>query len=379
MAEELQENFKRGLEGIIAGESKICKVNGAEGKLYYRGYRIEDLAKNCTFEEVTFLLLYSKLPTRKELTAFTKELARMGKLPPAIMKVLKDIAGKATPMDALRTAVSALAGADPDVKNARGDRNLAIGKSLIAKFPTIVTTYYRMSKGLPIVKPDPKLGYAANFLYTVKGKRPTAEEARAIDMDFVLHTEHSFNASTFAVRTTVSTLSDMYSALTTGIGVLKGPLHGGAAQAITEQFEQIGTVENTEPFVMKALANHQKLMGIGHRVYKVYDPRARIMKPEARSFSKRTGDMKWFEMAEIIERVMAREKKLYPNVDFFSAIIYHTMGLDIELTSPVFAIARSSGWVAHALEQYSDNRLIRPLDLYTGPLDLKFIPIDKRK
>ncbi len=376
---KLSAGFKKGLEDVIAGESKICKVDGKRGRLYYRGYSIEDLSTNCTFEEVTYLLLEGKLPNRKELARFTKELSSMRNLPKYVVEILEEVAHRTTPMEALRTAVSSLAGGDKDVEGITTDYHLAQGKSMVAKFATIVAYYHRINNKMEIVKPDPSLGHAANFLYMVTGKRPSEIEAMAMDQDLVLHAEHSFNASTFAARITVSTLSDMYSAMTTGIGVLKGPLHGGASEAVMRQLQAIGSVEKVEPYVKDALSKHRRMMGIGHRVYKVYDPRARILKKTAERFSKATGDMKWYNIADKIERVMFREKKLYPNVDFFSSIIYNGLGLPLELDSPIFAISRVSGWSAHALEQYGDNRLIRPLDYYTGPIDLKFIPIDERK
>ncbi|MCW6160491.1 MAG: citrate synthase [Candidatus Micrarchaeales archaeon] len=376
---KLPPGFKKGLEGVIAGESKICKVDGEKGKLYYRGYSIEDLAVNCTFDEVTYLLLEGKLPNRGELAKFTEELSSMRELPAYVVEILEEVAHKTTPMEALRTAVSSLAGGDKDVEGITTDYHLAQGKSMVAKFATIVAYYNRINNKMKIVKPDPSLGHAANFLYMVTGKRPSEIEAKAMDQDLVLHAEHSFNASTFAARITVSTLSDMYSAMTTGIGVLKGPLHGGASEAVMGQLQAIGSVENVEPYIKDTLSKHQKMMGIGHRVYKVYDPRAKILKKTAERFSKAMGDMKWYDIADKIEQVMFREKKLYPNVDFFSSIIYKGLGLPLELDSPIFAISRVSGWSAHALEQYEDNRLIRPIDYYTGPVDLKFIPIEKRK
>ncbi len=375
----LPAGFKKGLEDVVAGESKICKIDGQNGKLYYRGYRIEDLAENCSFEEVVYLLLEGRLPNKKELIAFNGELAGMRELPKYVVEIMQEVAHKTTPMEALRTAVSALAGGDKDVEDITSDYHKAIGKSLTAKFATVVAYYHRINNKLKIIPPDRSLSHAANFLYMVSGNRPTDIAAKAIDQDFVLHAEHGFNASTFGVRITVSTLSDMYSAMTTGIGILKGPLHGGASEAVMGQLKQIGSVEKTEAYVKDALARHDKMMGIGHRIYKTYDPRARILKNTAKKFSESRGDMKWYDMAEKIEEIMLREKKLYPNVDFFSSIVYQNLGLPLELDSPIFAVARIAGWSAHALEQYDDNRLIRPIEYYTGPLDLKFVPLDKRK
>ncbi|MCL5430119.1 MAG: citrate synthase [Candidatus Marsarchaeota archaeon] len=375
--DKLPEGFKEGLEDVIAGESKICKVDGQNGRLYYRGYKIQDIAANCTFEEVAYLLFYQKLPTGKELDQFTKRLSGMREIPQYLIGILKSLPKGTTPMDALRTGVSALSGGDPSVKDKKDYATIA--ESLTAKFPTIVAYYYRISNGLDIVHPDQSLSHAANFLYMVNGKKPGKEGASAMNMDLVLHAEHEFNASTFGTRITASTLSDMYSDMTTGIGILKGPLHGGAAQEVITQFNEIGSVENVEPYIKNKLATHGKVMGIGHRVYKVYDPRAIILKKEAKSFSEASGDMKLFDMANKIEEIMAREKKLYPNVDFFSPIVYNAGGLPAELYSPIFAISRVTGWAAHAMEQYGDNRLIRPLSYYTGQVDLKFVPIEKRQ
>lgn len=371
--------FKKGLEGVIAGDSKICLINGEEGKLYYRGYRIEDLAQNCSFEEIAYLMLYSKLPNKKDLARFSKELARERKLPKEIVRIIKLQAGKANSMEVLRTAVSALASNQPGADTLTKEEQIKTGISLIAKMPVIVASCYRLSKGLEIVKPNPKLGHGANFLYMIYGKEPTQTEAKGIDMDFVLHAEHSFNASTFAVRITISTLSDLFSAFTTGLGVLKGPLHGGAAQEVGTMMLEIKSPDNSESYVNNILSQHGKVMGFGHRIYKTYDPRARILNAMAKRMSEEKGDMGWYEIAQKIEKVMQEKKNLYPNVDFYSAIVYKQLGIPMDMNPAIFAIGRSAGWIAHAMEQYGDNRLIRPLDNYIGDVDLKFIPIDQRK
>ncbi len=367
-----------GLAGVVIAESTISLVDGEAGKLYYRGYRIEDLAQNCSFEEVTYLLLYEKLPNRKELDAFVNELRRRRTLPDHIVKMMKSYAKHMNTMEALRTTVSALAAGDPDASKVSYEDNLKNGIGLIAKFPTIVAYHHRLKQGKSVVQPNSKLGFAANFLYMLTGKVPDEMSVRAMDMDFVLHAEHSFNASTFGVRVTVSTLSDMHSALTTGVGILKGPLHGGAAQEVMHMLREIKTPKNARKYVMDALAKHTLIMGYGHRVYKVYDPRARVLKKTATDLSRIKHNMKYMQIADILEDVMSREKNIYPNVDFYSSIVYHALGLPLELDTPIFAIARSSGWVAHALAQYKNNKLIRPLDRYVGPIDLKFVPIDMR-
>jgi citrate synthase len=379
MDENKDVGFKKGLEGIIAGDSKVCLVDGTGGRLYYRGYAIKDLAENCSFEEVAYLLLYQKLPTSKELKEFRKKLAARRSLPKHVVKVIKDMPSATNPAEALRTGASSLGSGIADASKLTAEGQTDHGIALIAAFPVISAYFYRLSHGLKIVKPDKKLGHAENYLYMLRGTVPDAEEARALDMDMVLHAEHSFNASTFAVRITISTLSDMYSALTTGVGVLKGPLHGGAATAVAEMLKEVGSVSNVDKYVSDTLARHGKIMGVGHRVYRTYDPRAVILKNEARRLSEKKHDTRWFEIADRIEGRMLAEKGLHTNVDFYSSIVYGNLGLEPGLYSDIFAIARTAGWVAHALEQYGDNRLIRPLDNYTGQVDMPFVPIKDRK
>ncbi|MDE1825232.1 MAG: citrate synthase [Candidatus Micrarchaeota archaeon] len=372
-------DVKRGLEGVIVAESRVCYIDGIKGRLYYRGYGIGDIAKNCSFEEAAYLLLYSKLPNRRALHSFSVELRRRRNLPQRIVEMMRTFSKSMTSMEALRTAVSALAADDPDARKVSLEDHLNNGISLIAKMPTIVAYYYRINRGEEVVKPDPELGHAANFLYMMTGRVPDKTSARGMDMDMVLHAEHGFNASSFAVRVTVSTLSDMHSAFTTGVGTLKGPLHGGAAEEVMRMLEEIGYAKNVDKYVQKILAGHGRVMGYGHRIYKTYDPRARVLKKMAEEMSKEKENMRWFEIGERLEVVMEREKGLYPNVDFYSAMVYHHLALPIDINPSLFAIARSAGWVAHAAEQYGDNKLIRPLDRYVGEIDLEFIPLNKRK
>ncbi len=379
MPEQSIEEFKKGLEGTVAGDSKVCLLDGSIGKLEYRGYKIEDLAANCNFEEITYLLLYGKLPTKHDLKDFSRKLAERRQLPKYVIKTMKALPNTMNSVEVMRTAISALSNNVEDARKLTMDQQLDQGITLIAQFPTAAAYYYRLKNGLKPIRPKKKLGHAANFLYMMSGNVADDYSIRAMDMDFVLHAEHSFNASTFAVRITISTLSDMYSAMNTGLSVLKGPLHGGAASGVMEMLGQIGSVDNVNNYIDNALANKQKIMGIGHRVYRTYDPRARILKKTAREISQSKNDMKWFEMCDKIEEKMLKEKTLYPNVDFYSAVVYKELGLPMDMDTAIFAIARSSGWVAHALEQYSDNRLIRPLDHYIGPVDLEFVPIEKRK
>ncbi|MGI0100492.1 MAG: citrate/2-methylcitrate synthase [Candidatus Micrarchaeaceae archaeon] len=371
-------DIKEGLEGVIVAESKICKIDGIKGKLYYRGYMIDDIAKG-SFEEAAYLLIYQKLPNRKELGLFSKRLKRERNLPAHIVKLMGTFPKSTTTTEALRTTVSALAAGDPDVNKVSAVNHINNGISLIAKFPTIVAYYYRIKRGLTPIKPNSRLGHAANFLYMINGKVPTETEEKAIDMDFVLHAEHGFNASAFAARVTISTLSDMHSAFTTGIGTLKGPIHGGAATETMRMMMRIGKSSNVSRYVKATLAKHGKIMGFGHRIYRTYDPRARVLNKMAKEISSIHNNMRWYDIAQALEKVMAAEKNLYPNVDFYSSIVYHELGMPNDLDTPIFAIARSAGWVAHCIEQYQNNRLIRPIEKYTGMLDLKYVPLKKRK
>ncbi|HLC68420.1 MAG TPA: citrate/2-methylcitrate synthase [Candidatus Bilamarchaeaceae archaeon] len=373
-------DVKKGLEGVIVAESKIGHVDGQKGKLYYRGYPIEELAKGrASYEEVAYLLLYGALPTAAQLHAFSTHLHRHRPLPQHIVNMMKSFCHGMTSMEALRTTVSALACNDPDARKVSLDFHLHNGVGLIAKFPTIVAYHHRIRQRLKPVPPDPKLGYAANFLYMLNDKKPDPVSVEAMNADLVFHAEHGFNASTFSARVTISTLSDMHSALTSAVGTLKGPLHGGAAQAVSTMLREIKTPANAERYAKAALARHERIMGFGHRVYKVYDPRARILKKMAFALSRKKKNMRWYTIADRLEKTMLKEKNLNPNVDFYSSIVYHLLGLPTDLDSPIFAIGRSAGWVAHCMEQYADNRLIRPRSKYIGKLDLKYVPIGKRK
>lgn len=381
MPKETQVTFdvKKGLEGVVVAESKIGFIDGEKGALYYRGYPIQALAEaRASYEEVAYLLLYGKLPLPSELDAFSTHLSRHRGLPQHIISMMRTFCKTMTPMEALRTTVSALACNDPDARKVSLDFHLHNGLGLIAKFPTVVAYFHRIRHRLEPVHPDHRLSHASNFLYMLTGKKPDPLSAEAINADLVLHAEHGFNASTFAARVTISTLSDMHSAITSAVGTLKGPLHGGAAEAVTTMLRTINHPENVETYVKNALAKHERIMGFGHRVYKTYDPRARVLKQLAYEISRKKKNMRWYEIADRIEQTLLREKNLNPNVDFYSSIVYHLLGLPLDLDTPIFAIARSAGWVAHCLEQYADNRLIRPRELYTGPLNLEYVPMEKR-
>src|SRR3989344_2403267 len=371
-------DVKKGLEGVVVSESSVCFIDGEKGKLLYRGYNINDLAQ-CSYEEIYYLLIYGKLPTKKELTNYIKTLIKKRHISPRIIRLMHDYCPNTTGMEALRTTISALACHDPDVRKVSIEDHRNNGINLVAKFPTIVAAFERIRNSKKPISPDPKLGHAANFLYMLSGKKSDSISSRAMDTDLILHAEHGFNASTFSVRVTISTLSDMHSAITSGIGTLKGPLHGGAAQEAWTLMKNIKNPKHAEKYIKNSLAKHEKIMGFGHRVYKVYDPRARILKKMAFDLSKSKNNLRWYTISDNVEKTMIKEKNINPNVDFYSSIIYHDLGIPIDLDTPIFAIARISGWIAHALEQYSDNKLIRPKEQYIGPMDSKFVPIEKRK
>lgn len=369
--------INKGLEGVIVGETTISSIDGMKGRLIYKGYSIKAL-KNSSYEEVAYLLLYGKLPDKRELAKFSNMLKARRGLPQRIIKMMHTFAKRMTPMEALRTTVSALAYGDPDARKVSKEDLLSNGIGLIAKFPTTVAAYHRIEHGLRPIRPNSKLGHAANFLYMLTGKKPDSISERAFDADLVLHAEHGMNASTFAARVTVSTLSDIHSAITSAVGTLKGPLHGGAAQEVFKMLLKIGSEKNVEKYISAALARHERIMGFGHRVYKTHDPRAVILREMARKLSEQKGVMKWYNMSVKIEDVMMKSKNLYPNVDFYSATVYHLLGVHLELDTPIFAISRIAGWVAHVMEQTADNRLIRPTTVYTGLRGLKFVPIERR-
>lgn len=371
---------KAGLEGVIAGNSSISWVDGQKGRLIYRGYDIHDLAEHATFEEVVYLLWHGRLPTRSELEALSNELKANRQLPDELWQMLRLVPRTAKPMEVLRTMTSALSAFDTSEHKDQTTReaNLHQAVRLTAAMATIVAGFERLRKGLEPVDPDPELNHAANFLYMVKGERPDELEARAFDMVLVLHADHEFNASTFAARVTAATLSDMYSAITSAIGALKGPLHGGANEQVLRTLKKVGSVENARQWVVDALARRERIMGFGHRVYKTMDPRAIHLKKMSRELGERAGDTKWYEMSEVMEKVVHDEKGLYPNVDFYAASTYHSLGLEMEVFTPIFAVSRVAGWTAHVLEQHGDNRLIRPRSNYVGDDNMPWVPLDQR-
>ena len=369
---------KAGLEGVVAAQSSISDVNGEEGKLIYAGYDINELAKHASFEEVIYLLWNGKLPTASELDQLKSQLNNETRLPAEIIELIRAIPKTANPMDMLRTVVSALGLYDPDGADNSLEANAREAVRLTAKFPTIVTTFQRVRNGQLPVQPHEELSLAGNFLYTLNGQEPDEVATRTMDLAFVLHADHELNASTFAARVTAATMSDMYSAIVSAIGTLKGPLHGGANEGVIKNLLEIGSVEAVEAWVKNAFANKKRIMGFGHRVYRTVDPRAIHLAEMSRKLGERTGETKWYEMSRKMEEVVMREKRLNANVDFYSASTYYALGVPTDLFTPIFACSRISGWTAHVLEQYKNNRLIRPRAEYIGPRGLKYVPIEQR-
>jgi citrate synthase len=367
-----------GLEGVVAAKSSICFIDGTAGRLIYRGYDIADLVENASFEEVAFLLWDERLPGRTELTALRQELGQSAALPPHVMQILRALPPTTQPMDALRTACSALAATDPDLESNEPDANRRKAVRLTAQFPTIVTTFHRLRNKQEPIAPDPSLTIAANFLYMMTGKKPHETLARVMDAALVLHAEHGMNASTFAARVTAATLADMHAAITAAVAALKGPLHGGANQDVMNLLLECETPEAAEAKVREMLNSGQKVPGFGHRVYKTFDPRATFLRKMSRKLGEDAKNTKWYEMSERLIPVVKELKNKDPNVDFFSASAYYTMGIPIDLFTPIFAVARVTGWTAHVMEQHKNNRIIRPTDDYAGPFGKKVEPIDAR-
>lgn len=367
----------RGLEGVVATTSSISSI--IDDTLTYVGYNIDDLAQNASFEEVVYLLWHRKLPNKEQLEELRKQLAENASIPNEILEHFKTYPiDKVHPMAALRTAVSLLGLYDEEADNMSDEANYRKAIRLQAKISTIVAAFARIRNGLEPVQPRTDLGFAANFLYMLKGEEPDQTSIEAFNKALVLHADHELNASTFTARVCVATLSDIYSGITAAIGALKGPLHGGANERVMRMLTEIGEPENVESYIREKLANKEKIMGFGHRVYRKGDPRAKHLKEMSRRLTEITGETKWYEMSTKIEEIVTSEKSLPPNVDFYSASVYHCLGIDHDLFTPIFAISRTSGWLAHILEQYENNRLIRPRAEYTGPEKQVFIPIEKR-
>jgi len=361
----------RGLAGQTVGETGICAVT--QTQLIYRGYEIADLAEHASFEEVAFLLLVGHKPTAAELQAFRQEQASLRAVPAsvrdAVARIAKD-SPDAHPMSVLRTGVSLLSHLDPDCEDNSPTAELRKAKRLLAQIPTLIGACQRGREGKPVLDPDPTLGHAANLLWLITGRKPDELEARVMDVSLVLYAEHDFNASTFSCRVICSTETDMHSAVCGGIGALKGPLHGGANEEVMIMLREIGSLDRVEEYIKGRLARKELIMGFGHRVYKTVDPRATYLKTFAKQVATDTGNLPLYEMSQKIEGIMAREvgaKGIWPNVDFYSATTYHSIGLELDLFTPMFAMSRMAGWAGHCIEQLKDNRLIRPMALYVGP------------
>jgi len=370
----------KGLEGVIAASSGICWIDGEAGVLSYRGIDIHDLAENSTFEETTYLLWNGLLPNRLQLREFQSQLARSRELDRRIVDMLRSFPVSATPMEVLRTTVSALSFYDADEKDNSHDANVRKAYNLTAQIAMIVAVYDRLRKGKEIVPPDRSLSHAANFLWMLRGEKPSQTAARTLDIALVLHADHELNASTFAARVIAATLSDIHSAITGAIGALKGPLHGGANENVMRMLLAIEK-QGADPveYVKGMLAAKQKVSGFGHRVYKTEDPRATHLRRMSEQLGKDAGNTRWFDMSRAIELYVNREKRLNANVDFYSASTYATLGIDIDLYTPIFAMSRIAGWAAHVIEQLDDNRLIRPRAEYVGPAyPAPYVPIEQR-
>jgi len=373
--------YSPGLEGVLAGETALCQVDEGETGLRYRGYAIADLAEQATFEEVAHLLLYGKLPTRKELDDFSAQVAANGVLPGPVEAFIGVVPPHAHSMDILRTGVSLLGMTDPEAADASHDANVRKAARLLAQIPLIMTAAYRLALAKQQFQSQPALGFAGNLLCALtdrQGDEIARAMARVLDVSLILYAEHEFNASTFAARVAASTMTDLYSAITAAIGALKGPLHGGANEAVATMLLDIQTPERAERWVRDALAAKRRVMGFGHRVLKKGDPRSRIIQRHAEALSRICGDTRWYEIAATIDRVMQQEKGLYPNLDFYTAVVYLLMGIPRALYTPVFVCSRVTGWCAHIIEQQDHNRLIRPRARYTGPPPQPYVPIDQR-
>jgi citrate synthase len=371
--------MKAGLEDVIAGESSICYIDGEKGILAYRGYNIHELAPNATFEETSYLLWFGRLPNASELRDITERMTASRALPPPVIALLKAFPRQALPMEVLRTATSSCSMYDPEAEDMSPEANLRKAIRLNAQCATIVTAFHSIRNGKEPLAPRSDLSHAGNFYYMLTGNDPTETIVRALDVALILHADHEWNASTFAARVTAATLSDIYSAVTSGIGALKGPLHGGANEAVMRMLLKIGDISKVDAYVHDLFAQKKKIPGFGHRVYRTEDPRATHLRRMSKEACDRAGQAKWFEMSSRIEELVKTEKKINANVDFYSASTYYVAGMPIDLFTPFFAISRMSGWTAHILEQYSNNRLIRPRADYDGPApELKWVPLSQR-
>lgn len=372
------ESVSKGLEGVVAAQTRLSDVRGEAGELIYAGYDINELAGKITYEEVVHLLHWNHLPNKRELDELKAVLVADRDLPKGVVDILRIIPRDTPPMDAIRTAISAIGCFDSERDQHSYDDYRRKAMRLIAQIPIVTAYFHRIRQGKEILPADPSLGEAANFLYLMDGEKPSQEKVNTLDMCYVLHADHGMNASTFSARVTIATLSDIYSAITSAIGTLKGPLHGGANEGVIKMLKEIGSLQKVDAYVDDCLEQKKKIMGIGHRVYKTLDPRAPHLKRMAQILSVKLGEPKWIQMSDRIAEIMLQKKNLHANVDFYSATVYYSLGIPTDLFTPIFAIARTAGWTAHVLEQLADNRLIRPQSQYVGPVGLKLKPLDQR-
>lgn len=372
--------ISRGLRGVYFDTTEASFIDGDAGKLLYRGYDIHDLAEKSTFEEVTYLLLYGKLPNKHQLEELETTLQTSRSLPQEVIEVLA-LVKDGHPMDVLRTGVSALSAFDPEVDDNSVEATRRKGIRITAQASTIVAAHHRLRQGLDPVPPDPTLSHAGNFLQMLYGSKPSQDEVNLMDVDFILHAEHGSNASAFASRVAASTLADIHSAIVAGIGTLKGPWHGGAAESVMKMAQEIGSPDQAEEYARKIIESGGRIMGFGHRVYRAEDPRARHLRDRSQKLGQQKGEPKWFQILTYLEQNVMRPyqaKGIFVNVDFYAGSIYYLMGIPDDLFVPIFGLGRIPGWTLQCMEQYSNNTLIRPLSEYIGPMDLKYVPIDKR-
>ena len=378
---EARPKIDKGLDDIYVKESSICLVDGREGRLLYRGWDIRDLAQHSSFEETIYILIHGRLPAKEELAEAKRAFGESRAIDPEVVKLLRCMPEDAPPIDVLRTAVSFLSNFDKERDDPTRAANMRKAQRLIGKMPTLVAAHHRIRQGKRVLVPDPKLGIAEDFLRMLTGKRPDPLSAKVMDVALILHADHSMNASAFAATVAASTLADLYSTIVAAIATLKGPLHGGANEAALKTMLTIGKPENAESYVLNTLQNHGKIFGFGHRVYKTWDPRALILREYAKQLSELRGEEDLFHVAEIVQDTVVRElsaKHIYPNVDFYSGLTSHLLGIPLDLFTPIFAVSRVAGWTAHVIEYWEDNRLVRPLDYYVGPTHNVYVPVERR-
>ncbi|PLS79881.1 MAG: citrate synthase [Chloroflexi bacterium] len=370
---------EKGLEGIIAAKTSISYIDGQNGRLFYQGIEINQLAEHSTFEETVYLLWHGQLPTEAQLAEQDRQLKSQRNIPPELVAILRQLPKDATPMEVIRTATSAMSAFEPNSDDTSHQALVEFASCLTASMPTVVAAWQRIRQDKEVLEPRDDLSHAANFLYMLNGEVPNETAARVLDIALILHADHGLNASTFAARVTASTLSDMYSAITSAIGALKGPLHGGANEQVMRMLTEIKTPERVVEWLDNAMAQKQKIMGFGHRVYRADDPRALILRSIAKDVGEANNDPQWYQMSELIEQRMGELKPNLPiNVDFYSASTYHVLGIPSDMFTPIFTISRVAGWTAHVIEQIAHNRIMRPESLYTGPMDVPYVPIAER-